>query len=235
MPPIGEEHIVKSFDADLRALHDALVKMGAQAEQQLADALTALENRDGHLATLVMQNDALVDAAEEFVNEQTVRVLVLRAPVADDLRTVLTSSRLAGNLERVADLAANIAKRSLVLNQQPAVGPIRSLVRLGRMVQELLQAALNALLSIDAQAALAVRDRDQDVDDQYSSLFREILTYMMEDPRTITACSHLLFVAKNLERIGDHATNMAEVTHFLATGRPLKEKRPKRDTTILEG
>jgi phosphate transport system protein len=235
MPSVGDSHIVKSYDDELKKLHDSLARMSGLAEQQLRGAIEALEKRDSDLAANIVSSDGKVDECEAFINDQTVRLLVLRAPVADDLRAVIASLKVAGDLERVADLAANAAKRSLTLNQMPPVAPMRSLVRMGRLVQSLLAEVLGAFLSHDAERALAVRSRDQEVDDLYSSLFREILTYMMEDPRTITAGTHLMFIAKNVERIGDHATNIAEMTYFLVTGRSLNDQRPKRDTSAFEG
>ncbi|MBC7905244.1 MAG: phosphate signaling complex protein PhoU [Rhodospirillaceae bacterium] len=232
---IGANHIVKSYDDELKKLHDALARMSGLAEVQLRSAMEALDKRDSDLASRVMNDDGKVDECEHFVNEQTVRLLALRAPVADDLRMVIASLKVAADLERIADHAANAAKRSLVLNQMPQVSPMRSLVRMGKLVQTLLAEVLGAFLSHDAERALAVRSRDQEVDDLYSSLFREILTYMMEDPRTITSCSHLMFIAKNIERIGDHATNIAEMTYFRVTGRSLNDQRPKRDTSAFEG
>ncbi|MCR6629528.1 MAG: phosphate signaling complex protein PhoU [Magnetospirillum sp.] len=235
MPTIGDQHIVKSFDEELKRLHDALARMGGLTEQQLKSAIEALERRDSDLASRVMNEDAQVDECESFINDQTVRLLALRAPVADDLRAVIATLKAAGDLERIADHAANAAKRSLVLNQLPPVAPMRSLVRMGKLVQGLLAEVLGAYITYDAERALAVRSRDQEVDDLYSSLFREILTYMMEDPRTITPGTHLMFIAKNIERIGDHATNIAEMTYYLVTGRSLNDQRPKRDTSVLEG
>lgn len=234
MPTIGDQHIVRSFDEELKRLHDALARMGGLTEQQLKGAIEALEHRDSDLATRIMNDDVRVDDCESFVNEQTVRLLALRAPVADDLRAVIATLKAAGDLERIADHAANAAKRSLVLNQMPPVAPMRSLVRMGRLVQALLAEVLDAYLTHDAEKALAVRSRDQEVDDLYSSLFREILTYMMEDPRTITAGTHLMFIAKNIERIGDHATNIAETLHFLVVGSPLQGARPKGNTVEAE-
>jgi phosphate transport system protein len=235
MPTIGEQHIVKSYDDEMKRLHDALARMAGLAEAQLAASIEALEKRDSDIATQVMNSDHKVDECEHFINEQTVRLLALRAPVADDLRLVISALKAAGDIERIADHAANAAKRSLVLNQMPTVAPMRSLVRMGKLVAELLNEVLDAFLAHDAERALAVRSRDQEVDDLYSSLFREILTYMMEDPRTITACSHLMFIAKNIERVGDHATNIAEMTYFISTGRALNDQRPKRDTSAFEG
>ena len=162
------------------------------------------------------------------------RVLALRAPVADDLRRVVTTLKVAGEIERIADIAANCAKRTLVLNQVGSLPPLHGLGVLGRTVQGRLKSCFDAYRDMDVDAAQAVRATDVDVDALYSALFREILTYMMEDPRTITAGSHLLFVAKNLERIGDHATNVAEETIFLVTGQAQSGDRPKGDTTTEE-
>ncbi|CAA7621764.1 Phosphate-specific transport system accessory protein PhoU homolog [Magnetospirillum sp. LM-5] len=235
MPTVGDHHIVKSYDEQLKRLHDAISRMGGLAERQLELSLKAVETRDDTLAGEVVASDAAIDADEHFVNEQTVRLLALRAPVADDLRTVIASLKIAADLERIADHAANNAKRTLVLNQAAPLAPVRTLLRMGRLVQELLAQVLAAYLQHDAAQALAVRARDQEVDALYSSLFREILTYMMEDPRTITACSHLMFMAKNIERIGDHATNIAEMSYFLITGQSLADQRPKGDRSNTEG
>jgi phosphate transport system protein len=235
MPTVGDHHIVKSYDDELKRLHDTIARMGGLAERQLDLAIQALERRDDCLATQVIDGDPQIDADEHFVNEQTVRLLALRAPVADDLRQVIASLKIAADLERIADHAANNAKRTLVLNQNPPVAPLRSLVRMGRLVVELLSEVLDAYLQHDSERAVAARARDQEVDELYSSLFREILTYMMEDPRTITSCTHLMFMAKNIERIGDHATNIAEMTYFLVTGRSLKDQRPKGDRSSSEG
>ena len=228
-------HIVKSFDVELGKLEEGLARMGGLAEVQLAAAIEALEDRDSGLAARVMADDAKVDDGEAFINEQTVKVLALRAPVADDLRTVVAALKVAGEIERIADLAANAAKRSLVLNQLPQVAPMRSLIRLGRLALELVKDVLDSYLNHDSERALSLRERDQELDDVYSALFREILTYMMEDPRTITPCSHLMFIAKNLERIGDHATNIAELTYFRVTGMPVSEERTKKDVSSFIG
>jgi phosphate transport system protein len=235
MTTVGEPHIVKSYDSELSRLDDALARMGGLAEAQLAAALEVLERRDSELAAKVVENDAQVDAVEAFVNEQAVRVLALRSPVADDLRTVVAALKIAGEIERVADLAANAAKRSLVLNRLPPVEPMRSLLRLGKLALGLVKEVMDAHLAFDAPRALAVRDRDQEVDDVYASLFREILTYMMEDPRNITPCSHLMFIAKNLERIGDHATNIAELAHFRISGQQAPTARTKKDDSSSVG
>jgi len=228
-------HIVKSFDAELGKLEDGLARMGGLAEVQLAAAIEALDTRDSGLAARVMADDSKVDQGESFINEQTVKVLALRAPVADDLRTVVAALKVAGEIERIADLAANAAKRTLVLNQLPPVAPMRSLIRLGRLAQELVKDVFDAYFNHDAHRALSLRERDQELDDVYSSLFREILTYMIEDPRTITPCSHLMFIAKNLERIGDHATNISELSYYRETGAQVTEERTKRDISAFMG
>jgi len=230
-----QQHIVKSFDIELGKLEDALARMGGLAEAQLSAAIEALETRDSDLAERVMRSDGKVDECQTFIDEQTLKVLALRAPVADDLRTVLGALKMAAELERVADLATNAAKRSLVLNQLPPVAPMRSLIRLGRLAQAMVKDVVDAYLEHDSTQALEVRERDQELDDVYSSLFREILTYMMEDPRTITPCSHLMFIAKNLERVGDHATNVAELAYFRVTGKAVAEERTKKDVSSFEG
>lgn len=232
---MGEQHIVRSFDEELNRLEQALARMCGLAESQLAAAMTALAERDSDLASRVMTDDRLVDETEDFVGEQTIRLLALRSPVADDLRVVVTALKVAGDIERIADHIANTAKRTLVLNQAQTLPPIRSVTRLIRVVQTILSETFAAYLTRDAERAVAARGRDEEVDALYSSLFREILTYMIEDPRTITLCSHLLFAAKNIERIGDHATNIAEMTYYMVTGRRLTEERVKRDDTSLEG
>jgi len=228
---IGEQHIVKSFDVELSKLTDAVARMGGLAEAQLAAAIEALENRDSAQASQVAGDDLRIDEIDAFINEQVIRVLALRGPLADDLRTAVTALKIGSEIERIGDLAANVAKRSLVLNQAPAVAQVRSVGRLGRQSLTMVKDVLDAYLNADAARAIAVRERDRELDEIYSALFREILTYMMEDPRTITPCSHLLFIAKNLERIGDHATNIAEMTYFRIVGKALPDERVKRDTS----
>jgi phosphate transport system protein len=231
---IGEQHIVRSFDEELRRLDDGLARMCGLTEAQVAGALKALAERDLAAAARVAEGDRLVDECERFVEEQTLRLLALRAPVADDLRMVVTCLKVATNIERVADHAASCARRVLGLAQQPTPAPMRAVLRLGLLAQQLLKESFDAFLSRDADRARAVWARDQEADALYSSLFREILTHMMEDPRTITVGSHLMFIAKNLERIGDHATNIAEMAVFLSTGRTLSGERPKNDRSSFE-
>lgn len=226
-----ENHIVKSFDEQLGKLNDILARMGGLAEAQLAAAIEALTERNSDMASRVMANDEQVDAYDADLNDQVIRTLALRAPVADDLRLVVSALKISADLERVADHAANSAKRALVLNQIPPVPPLRAVGRLGWLVVGLLRDVMDAYLTQDADKALDVWRRDKEVDDLYSGLFREMLTYMMEDPRYITPCTHLLFIAKNIERIGDHTTNIAEMVYFMAKGEPLTGERPKSDNT----
>jgi phosphate transport system protein len=224
-------HIVKSFDDELTHLHDTIARMGKLAQEQFDQAIRALVKLDAELAARTIAADAEVDALNEAVNEHVLRILALRAPMADDLRLVVTAMKVASTLERVADLASNTAKRSMVLRGQTALPAIRSVKRMAVMVRRMLSDVVSAYVARDAEKAMAVWAGDQEVDGAYSALFRELLTYMMEDPRNIAASSHLLFIAKNIERIGDHATNMGEMVHFLVTGRRIAGDRPKNDTT----
>jgi phosphate transport system protein len=223
------EHILKSYDEELNRLVDCIARMGGMAESQLASAIQAMGRRDSNSAAEIVKADAKVDEIEREVDSLAVRVLALRQPVASDLRNVLAALRIASDLERIADYAANVAKRSIALNQVPAVRPTGQIPRMGRVVQEMIKDVLDAYMHRDVQKAIAVWNRDEEIDEMYSGLFRELLTYMMEDPRNITASTHLLFIAKNIERIGDHVTNIAETIHFLVVGTPLQATRPKGD------
>ena len=224
-------HIVKAYDTQLTQLSRRIAEMGGLAETQLTDALAAMSRRDSELAAQVIAADAAVDALERAIDQEAIQLLALRQPMADDLREVVASLKVANILERVADYAANVAKRSTALNQLPQVEPIRSVPRMGRLVVLMIHDVLNAYDAHNAEQALEIWQRDKEVDELYDSLFRELLTYMMEDPRNITACTHLLFIAKNIERIGDYTTNVAEIVYFLVTGNPIGESRPKADTT----
>ncbi len=225
------EHIIKSYDEELRRLDNTIMQMGGLAEGQLAAAIEAVMKRDSELAAQVVSGDAQVDQLEHEVDGLVVRLLALRQPMARDLREILAALRIASDLERICDYAANVAKRSIVLNQSPPVKPVYTLPRMVKLAQALTKDVLDSYVARDAGKALIVWARDEELDEMYSSLFRELLTYMMEDPRNITACTHLLFMAKNIERIGDHATNIAETIHFLVTGSPLTQARPKRDSS----
>lgn len=229
--PIPTRHIVSAFDEQLDILHDLVRRMGVLAERQITDAVTAMTDRNTDLASQVMAKDGELDELERKVEAQTVRLLALRHPKANDLRDVIGALRVANNLERIGDFAANVAKRSFVLQSQPEVSLARSMLPIGRAVADMLSAVMKAYDEDDAETALAVRERDEDVDRAYTALFRELLTYMMESPARITACTHLLFAAKNLERIGDHATNIAETLCFRVQGQKLDTDRPKGDGT----
>ena len=222
------QHTMKRFDEELAALDSSLSEMGGLAEVQLADALKALRERDSELAERVIRSDRRVDELEHGVQDQVVRMLALRQPMANDLRQIVTSLKMSVALERIADYAKNIAKRSLQLT--PAQVPQRAVSgveRLGRVVQTLLRDVLDALASSDAAKARAVWERDVEVDDTYNGLMRELITYMMEDPRTIGGCTQLMFMAKNIERLGDHTTNIAELLIYRASGIQVGEARPR--------
>jgi phosphate transport system protein len=230
---MASEHIIKSYDDELRRLNNAITQMGGLAESQLASAIEAVVKRDSDLAAAVVQGDAQVDQLEHDVDGLVVRLLALRQPMARDLREILSALRIAADLERICDYAANVAKRSIALNQAPPVRPVYALPRMARLAEMLTKDVLDAYVERDAERALVVWARDEELDEMYSGLFRELLTYMMEDPRNITACTHLLFMAKNIERIGDHATNIAETVYFLVHGKPLTQARPKGDRSSL--
>ena len=221
-------HIVKSYDEEQAALLAELVRMGEMSVAQLEAALDVVERRDDNAAERVMANDDAIDALEQQVNQDVIR-LIRRGPMATDLRVILAALRVASDIERIGDYAANIAKRSIALNQTPPLPHTRGLEALGRMAAQQMREVMRAYVARDGEAALRVRERDAELDTLYTGLFRELLTYMMEDARAITACTHLLFMAKNLERIGDHATNIAENAWFLIHGEELLPQRDKRD------
>ena len=225
------EHIVKSFDEQLHGLSEIVIRMGGLAESQLATAIEALIKRDSEMASRVVQQDAAIDALEERLDQDSIRVLALRQPMADDLREVIAALKISSDIERIGDYAKNVAKRVIAINQTPPMEPVSAIHRMGRLVQTIIMDTLDAYTARDADRALDVWQRDAEVDEMYTGLFREILTYMMEDPRNISACTHLLFIAKNIERMGDHATNVAETIYFLVTGRRMEGGRPKGDTS----
>ena len=229
----NDPHIVHAFDRDLEAVQALVLRMGGLVEAALADAATALEDRDDALADRVRLGDTAIDVLEEQVNSECARLIALRAPAASDLRTVLSVMKIASSLERCGDYAKNLAKRSVVLGtMQPIPGAAGSIRRMARQVGLLLKHALDAYIARDVGLAEEVRQQDQDVDQMYTALFREFLTHMLEDPRNITACMHLHFIAKNIERVGDHATTIAEQVIYLATGSLPGEARPKGEAVI---
>ena len=228
-------HIVRSYDQEQAALLEDLIRMGQMAASQLEAALEVVDRRDASAAERVIANDDAIDALEQQVNHDVIH-LIRRGPMATDLRIILAALRVASDIERIGDYAANIAKRSMALNHSPPLPHTRGLEALGRLAVRQLRDVMRAYVERDGQAALRVRESDAELDTLYTGLFRELLTYMMEDARAITACTHLLFMAKNIERIGDHATNIAENVWFLVHGEELMAPRDKRDesnTTVV--
>jgi phosphate transport system protein len=225
---MNEHHIASAFDRDLDAVQALIMQMGGLVERAISDSADALAERDEELAQKVRADDARIDALEERVNAEAARIIALRQPAATDLRTLLSVMRIASNLERCGDYAKNLGKRTGVLVGMPPVGgTAKSVRRMAREVEMMLKDALDAYLKRDAALALRVRDHDLEVDQMYNALFREFLTHMMEDPRNITACMHLHFIAKNIERTGDHVTSIAEEVIYLVTGKRPGSDRPK--------
>ena len=224
------EHIVRSFDADLENLTRQVSEMGGIAEKMFGDATAALIRGDVELAQSVIAADRRLDALQREVEEQAILMLVRRQPMAVDLRETVAAIRISGDLERIGDLSKNVGKRVLAMtghmHPQRIVAGVE---HMSELCQEQLKDVLDAYVRKDAEAAMDVWRRDEALDALYTSIFRELLTYMMEDPRNITFCTHLLFCAKNLERIGDHTTNIAETVHYLVTGQTLSMERPKQD------
>jgi phosphate transport system protein len=229
-------HTVSSFDEELKYLVRRIAEMGGVAERMVGEAVTALVNGDAALAQKVISEDAILDEAERQIDEKAVVIIAKRQPMASDLREIIGSIRIASDLERVGDLGKNIAKR--VIAVQTMTQPkklVRGLEHLAELALTQLKEVLDAYSTRSPQLANSIRERDDEIDAIYTSLFRELLTYMMEDPRNITACTHLLFCAKNIERIGDHATNIAETVYYIATGAQLSPDRPKEDETASVG
>ena len=224
------EHTLKAFGEQLNALTADVARLGGLAEAEVADAITAIARRDVAMAQSVISRDPQVDQLQEEVERMAIRLIGMHQPMAQDLRRAVAAMKIAANIERCGDLAKNIAKRAIILAESEPITPLtRSIERMGRLVAGRLRDVLDAFAAGDVGRAVSVWSRDEEVDEHYDSLFREHLTYMMGDPRMITACTHLLFVAKNLERIGDHATNIAEIVHYEITGEEINEPRPKVD------
>jgi phosphate transport system protein len=225
------EHSVTAFAEDLAQLSAEIARLGGLVESQIVSAVDSMTRRDVSLASAVVGKDQRIDELQAEIEYLTLRMIALRQPVAVDLRRALSAMKISMQLERCGDLAKNIAKRGLVLAKGEPVTPFnRSIDRMGRLVVDRLKTVLDAHAAHDVERAILVWSRDEEVDEHYNAIFRELLTYMMGDPRTITPCTHLLFVAKNLERIGDHATNIAEIVHYELTGEALTGVRPKFDT-----
>ncbi|QIB33849.1 phosphate signaling complex protein PhoU [Ancylobacter pratisalsi] len=228
------EHIVSSFDSDLKELSRRVVEMGGQAERLVADSVVALVKRDTELAQKVIVLDGPIDLLQREIEEKAILTIARRQPLAIDLREIVAAMRIANDIERIGDLAKNTAKRVLALTGEfHPQKLVRGVEHMSGMVLEQLKSVLDSYASRDDERAIEVWKRDGEVDVLYTSLFRELLTYMMEDPRNISLCTHLLFCAKNIERIGDHATNIAETVHYLSTGQLFADERPKQDTSSL--
>jgi phosphate transport system protein len=228
------EHTAKAFDVDLQELARKVAEMGGLAEKEIGDAVEALAKRDTALAQRVMAVDLSTDQLQREIEEKAILTIARRQPMAVDLREIVAALRLANDLERIGDLAKNIAKRVVALNGDfPPQRLIRGVEHISDLVLEQLKDVLDAYAQRDLAKAIAVWRSDDKVDAMYTSVFRELLTYMMEDPRNITFCTHLLFCAKNIERMGDHATNIAETVYYMVEGRALTDERPKGDTTNI--
>jgi phosphate transport system protein len=225
------EHIVKSFEQELKRLRVLITEMGGMVENEVDLACQAVLEQDNIAAGRAVEADPKVDAVEREVEQFVIRLLALRQPLAQDLRLIVAALKITAGLERIGDYAANVAKRSIVLEQFNMPFSLTGLAHMSQLVQQNIKSVVDAFAESDTDKALQVWRSDAMIDDIYNALFRELVTYMMEDPRNITPCTHLLFIAKNLERIGDHATNIAETIYYAVTGEPLADARPKGETS----
>lgn len=222
------EHIVKSYEEELALLDKKIAHMGGLAEHNLGQSFDALERRDPRMAESVIRSDRTIDGLQREIEEQVISMIARRQPIANDLRHVMAAIRITGDLERIGDLAKNIAKRALAVAHEPHPKPLISGFRhMVELALRQLKDVLDAYADRDAERALAVWAEDAQIDAMYNSIFRELLTYMMEDPRNIGLSTHLLFGAKNIERVGDHTTNIAETVHYMVTGLSITDERPK--------
>ena len=224
-------HIVRSYAQELQHLRDLMARMGGIVENQVSLATRAVVEQDASLGSRAVEQDPQVDALERETEAFVIRMLALRQPVAVDLRQVVAALKITGDLERIGDYATNVAKRGIVLSQASLPYSMAGIAHMSRLVQENLKLTIDAIGEGSADKALQAWNSDAPIDEIYNAIFRELITYMMEDPRSISSCAHLLFIAKNLERIGDHATNIAENVYYAATGESLPEGRPKGDTS----
>ena len=228
------DHTAKAFDTDLQDIKRRVAEMGGLAERQIADATRALVERDAELAEQVITTDPTIDAMQHEIEEKAVLTIARRQPMAVDLREIVGAMRVCNDLERIGDHAKHIGKRVVALGTDfHAQKLIRGVEHMAELVAALLKQVLDAYAGRDLAAALVVWNGDEEVDALCTALFRELLTYMMEDPRNITLCIHLMFCAKDIERMGDHATNIAETVYYMIEGRPITDQRPKGDTTSL--
>ena len=228
------DHIAKAFDADLEELTRMVAEMGGLAERAIADSVDALASRDTGLASTVIQRDEAIDDLQRDIEEKAILTIARRQPMAIDLREVIGALRVCNDLERIGDLAKNIAKRVVdITGDLPSPTIIRGLEHMSELVLAQLKQVLDSYATRNLSNALAVWKGDEEIDSLCTSLFRELLTYMAEDPSSISLCIHLMFSAKNIERMGDHATNIAETVHYMVEGHPLTAERPKGDTTTF--
>jgi phosphate transport system protein len=226
----GQEHTVKAFDNDIGEIRGLISQMGGLAEEAIAGAMKALQRGDMELAAQVKADDKKIDAIEAEVEKMAVRIIALRAPMANDLREVVAALKIAAVVERIGDYAKNIAKRVPMIESEHRIEPISILPAMAKMASEMVHDVLDAFAARDAEAAIEIVERDNALDDFYDSIFRTLVTHMVENPKTISQVAHLLFVAKNLERIGDHATNVAEMVYFAATGTQMADReKPEYD------
>jgi phosphate transport system protein len=233
MNAMMNEHTAKAFDADLQELTRMVAEMGGLAEKQIADSVDALAERDVDRSQGVVASDVAIDRLQHEIEEKAVLTIARRQPMAVDLREVVGALRVASDLERIGDLAKNIAKRVALTGDFHPQKLIRGVEHMAAMVLGQLKEALDSYAAHDLTKAMTVWNGDEEIDALCTSLFRELITYMMEDPRNITFCMHLMFCAKNIERMGDHATNIAETVYYMIEGRPIADQRPKGDTTTL--
>jgi len=226
-------HTITAFEDELNQLKSLVSRMGGLAESALASAIDALVKRDNAVALRLLEEDVKIDDLEREIESQAIEILARRQPVADDLREIVSTLKISSDLERIGDYAKNIGKRATVINQSSPLKPISVIPEMSRIARRMINEVLDAFIERDAAKALAVWQRDEQIDELYNSLFRELLTYMMESPSAITPCTHLLFVAKNIERIGDHVTNITEIVHYVARGEMIDAARPKSDNTAF--
>jgi phosphate transport system protein len=228
------EHTAKAFDTDLSELTRMVAEMGGLAEKQIADAVDSLARRDTERAKRLIAGDVAIDTLQHGIEEKAVLTIARRQPMAVDLRQIVAALRLSSDLERIGDLAKNIGKRVIAIDGDfHPQRLIRGVEHMAALVLGQLKAVLDSYAGHDLEEAMAVWKGDEEIDALCTSLFRELFTYMMEDPRNITFCIHLMFCAKNIERMGDHATNIAETVYYMIEGRPIADQRPKGDTTVF--
>lgn len=231
----GTEHTVKAFDEDIGELRGLISEMGGRAEAAIISAMDALIKRDNDAAKRIVLDDRKIDELESEIEKAAVRIIALRAPMADDLREVVAAIKIAGVIERIGDYAKNIAKRVPLIESKRTIEPLSLIPAMARTATEMVHDVLDAFAARDAKMAAEVVERDHIVDDFYNSIFRTLVTFMMENPQTIGEATHLLFVAKNLERVGDHATNVAEMVYYAATGEYLADRERGEHPTDPQG